>query len=224
MLSKKHKVIFLMPPKTASQSLRESLLDSSIVFDKIQCRPNIHLTLSELMKEFKISESQLSEYKIVQLTRDPYQRFISSYLHQMRLLPARVPDIKIRGMSIDTFSEHLTKCIFKVNFLNCFYGNTSFIERKIASGKNWAGTRAFMAQTDWNDVGADVKYFKLDDLKDGMDPISDYLGIYLPDMPMKNVSEEKTADLYSETVASAVSYIFDIDFQILGYKINGRTH
>ena len=157
-----------------------------------------------------------------------YLHYLNYSRHEANLLVYHRSVLKLAVCKYNYNFGNMFWCIFinffKVNFLNCFYGNTSFIERKIASGKNWAGTRAFMAQADWNDVGADVKYFKLDDLKDGMDPISDYLGIYLPDMPMKNVSEEKTADLYSETVASAVSYIYDIDFQILGYKINGRTH
>lgn len=221
MLSRKQKLIFLMPAKTASQSLREVLLDSSIVFDKIKSSPKIHLTLSEIMREFSLTRQELEEYKIIQVVRDPYERFISAYFHQMKLLPPKVPNIKIRGMDIDTFADHLTKCIFKVNFLNCFYGNTDFIKRNIKEGKNWAGTRALMAQADWNDVGANVKHFKLENLSEnGLDELSDYIGLYLPEMPHKNKSnKEKTADLYSNPVLHNVEYIYDIDFQLFDYSI-----
>lgn len=217
MLSRKHKVIFLMPAKTASQSLKECLMDSSIVFDEIKSRPKIHLTLSELMREFRIGRDELESYKIVQLVRNPYDRFISAYFHQMRLIPGRAEGVTVRGMDIRTFSEHFQRCIFKVNFLNCFYGNTDFIKGNLKTGKNWSGTRALMAQADWNDVGAKVKYFRIEDLSDGMDPVSDHLGIYLPDMPRKNESGiEKTNDLYEE-VCSVVDYVYDIDFHTLGY-------
>jgi hypothetical protein len=220
MLSKKHKVIFLMPPKTASQALTEVLLDSSIVFDKIQRKPKIHLTLSELVDEFEVSEKELSSYKIVQVVRDPYERYISSFLHQMRLIPASAPNMKIRGMDIDIFSEHLVKSLMKPNFLKNFYGNTNFIKKNLEAGKNWSGTRAFMAQADWNDLGAEIKHFKLEDIKDSMESISDYLGIYLPDMAQKNVSiTEKSPDMYSQFVYDTVTYLYRIDFETFGYDL-----
>lgn len=219
MFSRKHKVIFLMPAKTASQSLKECLMDSSIVFEQIKSRPKIHLTLSELSKEFGITRTELDEYKIVQVVRDPYDRFVSAYFHQQRLVPKSSEGIAIRGMDIHTFSSHFQRCIFKVNFLNCFYGNTDFIKHNITTGRNWSGARALMAQADWNDVGADVAYFRLEDLKDGMEAISEHIGVYLPDLPRKNESGvEKTSDLYSSEVMSVVEYVYDIDFQIGGYK------
>lgn len=210
-----------MPPKTGSQSLRETLLDSSIKFDKIVFTPKIHLTLSELLDSFKLSVEEVQDYKIVQVVRDPYERFISAYFHQMKLLPPRVPNIKIRGMDIETFSSHLVKCLFKTNFLNCLYGNTSFIKDNIKTGKNWAGTRAFMAQADWNDLGLPVKHFKLENLQEnGLDELSDYIDTYLPELPHINKShKEKTADMYSQSVLSTIEYVYDIDFKLFGYEI-----
>ena len=220
MVSKKHRVIFLMPPKTASQSLTEVLLDSSIVFDEIKRRPKIHLTLSELMEEFGLSKQELSEYKIVQVVREPYERYISSYLHQLRLIPKYAKNVTIRGMDIDVFSEHLVHSLMKPNFLKNFYGNTSFVKRNLDSGKNWSGSRAFMAQADWNDVGAEIKHFKLEEIKESMEAISDYIGIYLPDMTPKNVSPtKKEPRMYSQFVYDTVSYLYRIDFETFGYDL-----
>jgi hypothetical protein len=77
-----------------------------------------------------------------------------------------------------------------------------------------------MAQADWNDLGAEIKHFKLEDIKDSMESISDYLGIYLPDMAQKNVSTtEKSPDMYSQFVYDTVTYLYRIDFETFGYDL-----
>ena len=87
MISKKDKLIFLMPPKTASKSLKECLLDCSLEFETFDNTEvdTEHLYLSELVKYFDIEN--LLQYKIIQVVRNPYDRFYSSYISSNIELP-----------------------------------------------------------------------------------------------------------------------------------------
>jgi hypothetical protein len=73
MIDKDKRLIVLMPPKTASNSLKETMEKNGIKFSvpsqKIST-PLIHLKLNEIIKNFEVND--LSEYKILQVTRDPY--------------------------------------------------------------------------------------------------------------------------------------------------------
>jgi hypothetical protein len=212
MVSKKSKIIFLMPPKTASQSLTESLLDSSIRFDEINIQyPKIHLFLSELVEAHDIKN--IEEYKIIQVTREPLERYISSYFHQKKILKGI--KTKISDMDIDDFTEHFHDCLGHSNFIKNFYGNEKVIKNMILSGKSWGGSRLYLNQTQWNDLDMPIHYFKLEELQDGLEAISDLIGLYIPDLPQKNVGKNKK--ISTEYVENMVDLIFNSDYKILGY-------
>jgi hypothetical protein len=218
MVSKKSKLIFLMPPKTASNSLKECLLESSIKledFPKDFKYPNIHLYLSELVKVFKIED--LKEYKIIQVCRNPYERFASLYYHNLRMLPE---NHKLKKISIEDFAKRLYKSLLKGNFLDTFYGDKNFILKSIGTGKTWGGARTFLQQIQWCDLPANIKYFKIEDITNSMDSVSDYIGTYLPDMEKRN--ENKTEVDYNSVLTKEIKEIvqeisFD-DFKELEYE------
>ena len=197
MVSKKSKLIFLMPPKTASNSLKESLLDSSINFDELENfrYPKIHLFLSELVQAHKIQD--VENYKIIQLTREPLDKFISSYHHQLKIVQNKRS--KLSDMDIEDFAWNMYDSLQSDDFMKSFYGNYEFVKKYIARGKSWGGSRLYLNQHQWNDMNMPVRYFKLEELQDGLSEISDFINVYLPDLPKKNVGEYKVIDV-SESV------------------------
>lgn len=202
-----------MPPKTASQSFTECLLDSSIKFDELQVSyPKIHLFLSELVDAHEIQD--IEDYKIIQIVREPLERYVSSYFHQLKII--QNVNTKINDMDLDDFTEHYYRCLMAGNFLKNFYGNTNFVKNSIQSGKSWAGSRLYLNQTQWNDLDMPIHYFKLEDLKDGLEAISDLIGVYLPDLPEKNTANKRDIQP-SEFVKHFVKLIFHSDYELLGY-------
>ena len=80
MISTEKKIIILSPPKTASTSLGDVFRRAQINFNvstKIVGYPVFHPKLSEICELHDIVNPE--EYTILQFTRNPYYRFVSSY-------------------------------------------------------------------------------------------------------------------------------------------------
>jgi hypothetical protein len=220
MVSKKSKLIFLMPPKTASNSLSESLYDSSIDFDELVGfpYPKIHLYLSEIVAAYRIED--IVNYKIIQVTRNPMDRFVSSYFHQMRMIENK--PVKISGMDIETYTRHFFKSLIhsEDDFLERFYGNTKFIKNAVLSGNSWGGSRLFLNQHQWNDMDVKVEYFKLEDLKEYTTSLSDYIGVYIPELPEKNTNKKKVdyQSLVTPRIKQIVEFVYEYDYELLNYE------
>jgi hypothetical protein len=217
MISKKSKIIFLMPPKTASNSLTESLLDSSIKFEEFGPSyrlPKIHLFLSEIVKLFNVQD--IENYKVVQLVRDPYHRFASTYFHQIKLLPNKH---HLKRLNFNDFSIHFLNSLKKGDFLNNFFIGTQFMNKSILSGKSWGGARTYLQQTQWNDLGVDIKYIKLQDGIDVSEELTEHLGIYIPEMPLKNVNKNDINydDILTDEIMDIIYQVYYEDFIKLDY-------
>jgi hypothetical protein len=218
MVSKKQRVIFLMPPKTASNSLTDCLRKSEIQFEPLRSKtfPTIHLYLSELASMYNIHN--IDEYKIVQIVRDPAHRFASSYFHQMRTL-SKV-ETNLTGMEFEEFAEHFKDCIGEEgDYLKRFFGRTDFMLKSIRSGKSWGTSRLLLAQHQWNDMGADVKIFKLEKIGKDITPLANYLGVDLPQMPNKNSNKKEVNydELLNENILSIVKEIYEKDYKYFKY-------
>ena len=86
-VSFKEKLIFLTPPKCSTYSLNKFLVDSNVSLNNPINHPQhpfYHPTLKEIIQAYNISN--IKEYKIIQIVRNPYDRFISSYVHEQKLL------------------------------------------------------------------------------------------------------------------------------------------
>ena len=217
MISEISKVIFLMPPKTASNSIKKSLIESGITpIKKETIYPDIHLFLSEIVETYGVKN--VNDYKIVQIVRDPQTRFASSYYHQQRIL--KNIETNLKGLSFEEYTIHLKDCMLsKKDFFERFYGRIDFIQDFIAKGKSWGGTRLYLNQYQWNDLGANVKHFKLEEISKDIKPLSDYLEIDLK--PLKSINTNKTptdySTLYSEETLGIVNQLFKKDFELFGY-------
>lgn len=206
-----------MPPKTASNSIRVLLQQFEYVFSKHLkiSLPQIHLRISEIIDLFDVSD--LSEYKIIQITRNPYYRYVSSFFHQNRIIPENYnPNFK--NYNLTEFSKYLLESKKSNNFVESFYGDTSFINTSIKSGESWGGSRLFDTQLSWDDVGANVEYFKLENLSTDISELENFLGITLKKLPIINSRGlNNHMDLITPEIKDIVVELFDEDFTKFNY-------
>lgn len=206
-----------MPPKTASNSIRVLLQQLDCVFSTHSkvVLPQIHLKLSEIIDLFDVNN--LSEYKIIQITRNPYHRYISSFFHQNRIIPENYKP-KFKNFNLTEFSTHLLESKKSANFIESFYGDTSFINSSIKSGESWGGSRLFDTQISWDDVGANVQYFKLENLSTDISELENFLGDTLKKLPMINSSGlNNHMDLITPEIKDIVTELFEEDFIKFNY-------
>lgn len=203
-----------MPPKTASNSIKEMLRMSGVNLlpPKKQTLPHIHLKLSEIKNEYELVN--LLSYNIIQVVRNPYDRMVSSYYHQLRLLP----NSKFKEIDFQKFLELLLECYCHQNFLECFYEDLSFIDKSIDSKIHWGGSRLFNLQSSWNDLNHDLVYFKLEDLKVNISPLSDFMGLELTHLPkINNNPITDYSNLLSSKNKELIEKIFVKDFETYSY-------
>jgi hypothetical protein len=216
MISKTNKIILLNPPKTASTSIIQNLYGNGVQFD---FQKKIHLKLNEIVERHNVES--LDEYKIIQITRDPYDRMISSYYHQMRILksPEVIGNIPLTGYTFNEFLYHLNHTINSVNFIDDFYGDSSFINQTILEGKTWGGTRFYHTQSSWRNLDCNLYHFKLKDLIDDISPLSDLIKLNLKPLLMVNKNplsidyEKHKTKLNKEIIRK----IFTDDFKNFNY-------
>jgi len=220
MIDKDKKLIVLMPPKTASNSLKETIgkngFQFSIPSQKIST-PLIHLKLNEIIKIFEVND--VSEYKILQVTRDPYTRFVSSYFHLMRITHnSRL--LKFSNYDFPTFTNHFYESIKTENFIKNFYGNTSFVDHCINNGISWGGSRLFDTQKSWCDAESNVSYFKLEDISKEISPINNFLPAKISFLSNINKSnlEHKYDSMITSKIKDIVLEVFEEDFKFFNYK------
>jgi hypothetical protein len=219
MIDKNKKIIVLMPPKTASNSIKQTLEKQGVKFSsptKKTNSPLIHLKLNEIVDLFEIDN--LNEYKIFQIVRNPYNRFVSSYFHQVRILN-NMKTVKFINYNLNQFSKHLHNTIKSENFLKNFYGDTSFIERSIKNGVSWGGSRLYDTQLSWKNLDCNITYFKLEDVSVNIQPISDFLEISLPKLDIVNFHSngKNYSELIDDEIKLIVEKIFAEDIKVFQY-------
>jgi len=222
MVSKERKIIFLLPPKTASNSLVQTLMNNGFTPDsqsKKYTVSKIHLKLDEIMDRYDIES--LEGYKVIQVTRNPYDRIISSYFHQMRIF--RAPDfranISIRDYKFDQFLRHLNLTINSENFIEDFYGDAAYINYVIENKRFWAGTRFYHTQSSWKNVDCDFHHFKLENLTNDITPIESFVYLSLPPLIKFNFNPDRIdyEKYKTESNKEIIRDIFSIDFDTFSY-------
>jgi hypothetical protein len=217
MISKNKKLIILMPPKTASNSIRALLQQFEYVFSTHlkMVLPQIHLRLSEIIDLHDVTD--LSEYKIIQITRNPYHRYVSSFFHQNRIIPENY-NSNFKNFNLTEFSKHLLDSKKSNNFIESFYGDASFINSSINRGESWGGSRLFDTQVSWDDIGANVEYFKLENLTTDISELKNFLGVNFKKLPLINSWVlNNHMDLITPEIKDIVVELFDEDFTKFNY-------
>lgn len=222
MVSKQLKLIFLQPPKTASRSLNKCLMNNGFV--KSYQSENfpvykIHLKLDEIVEKYEIES--LDGYKVIQITRNPYDKFISSYYHQLRIFekPEFQGHIPISGYTFDEFLFHLNSTINSENFIESFYGNPDYINYVISNKPTWGGSRFYHTQSSWKNVDCDFYYFKIENLVNDITPLNNLIGLNLPPLESINVNplEIDYEQHKTETNKQIIKNLFLEDFTNFSY-------
>lgn len=222
MVSTRHKLILLLPPKTGSSSFVRLFLDAGVTFDRPVRQvsfPVYHLLLSEIQYIFALSDEQIQTYRCVQITRNPYRRAVSAWLHQMELTGTR-----------ETFDAHVKRVsenrhLLPHNpdkFYSSFYGDPDHKQRSFKKG-NWGGMRFYFQQQWWNDLEVPLRAFKLEELSESTLELAEYCQIDLP--KMKKIKKNMTwqfpgFNYYSnnETVTQ-IQQLYQTDFQTFSYDV-----
>lgn len=215
----KNKLIVLSPPKTGSNSLKTYLNNNGLDFDeafKIVKHPTIHLTLNELIKMHEVWKEQLVDYKIIQIVRNPYDRFVSAFLHQNRMLETKLDF----NQTIEAVSE--SKMLLPNNceeFFQDFYV-LGWAEKSYREN-NWGGLRLWYEQNWYNDLFANVKTFKLEDLQNDTTELNNYLKIEGGEFPKENqFGEGNYMDYYTDEQKRIVAKLYERDFLLYGYDFD----
>jgi hypothetical protein len=223
MVSKTQKIIFLYPPKTASNSLRVSLNNNGFIEDTqndTYLTPKLHLKLDEIMVAYDIES--LDGYKVIQVTRNPYDRMISAYYHQIRIFnrPDFESSVSISEHTFDQFLIHLNLTINSENFIDDFYGNSSHINYVIENKKSWGGIRFYNTQSSWKNIDCDFYHFKLEDLTKDIKPLCDLINLPLSPLYQINTNPEKVDYEIHKTPQNKliIQNLFSEDFNTFGYK------
>jgi hypothetical protein len=215
------KIIVLLPPKTASTSITNALMKCGIRFSdpkKVLSYPTFHLKLSEICEWHQLDD--ITDYTIIQFTRNPYYRFVSAYYQLMRLTPFN-KNLSFYGMNFNEFTSHLNHSKLSENFIKTFFGNDSFYYENLKQKKNWSGVRMFEEQVSYNDLNKKMNYFKIEDSLSNMSLVSDLFGVNID--PVINVNKNPINvdydNLLDEECTEIIRRHYINDFNILGYSL-----
>jgi hypothetical protein len=221
-VSKKHKVILITPPKTGTHSITSYIKNSGIESEapvNLANYPIYHLTLSEICKVYDIPYEDLDNFKILQCVRNPYNRMVSAWLHQIKILNSRIDFIQL--LSNVKENKHLLPDNTD-QFYTSFYGDIQHKNKSFKMG-NWGGLRFYFEQNWFNDVNVNIKYFKLENLQNSTKELSEYLNVKVSKFPhinrnSRDLSESKYKLFYSSMQRNMVEEMYSNDIKMFDYE------
>jgi len=223
-VSESKKIILITPPKCGTHSIIKYLNDANIKTDKSTINvnyPAYHLRLSEICKVYDIKHSDLNNFKILQCVRNPYNRIVSAWLHQMIILNKKIDFLEL----LDKLKKNKNLLPNNVDiFYKNFYGNIEHKHKSFKNG-NWGGLRFYFEQNWFNDVNANVKYFKIETLKYSTKELSDFLDIETNVFPHENKNkfnkiETSYKEFYNNECMNIVNEIYEKDINLYNYKLD----
>ena len=224
-VSSERKIIILLPPKTASVTVQNTMIESGIKFQggmfwehvpKKLNYPICHLKLSELCELHDLTN--IEDYTIVQFTRNPYYRFVSAYYQLMRINSSGT-DLSYNNMEFKEFTNHLNKSKLSNDFIKTFFGDDLYYYQNLKSKKHWSGVRMFEEQVSWNDLNAKIHYFKTETTFNDMSVVTELLKCdpISVEFHNKNPKDVDYDSLLDDECMEIIHHCFINDFNILGY-------
>lgn len=217
---KKRKIILITPPKTGTHSITKYFTNNgiynSLPIHKVN-HPIYHLTLSEICKIYDICTEALIDFKIIQCVRNPYDRMVSAWLHQNRILNKNLSFYELLCM-VEEIKHLLPNDIDQ--FYYSFYKDVNYKDKSFING-HWGGLRFYFEQNWFNDVNANINYFKLENLKNSTIDLSTFLGIKLENFPHINKNTKRNMDYnsyYDDTKKDMVTKMYKNDINLFSYE------
>lgn len=218
-VSFKHKLIFLTPPRCSTYSLKLFLDNNKIEMDepiRPLSTPFYHATLSEIIYSYDIDINDLPHFKIIQIVRNPYDRFISSFQKQNEIFSTKF-NLEDFIYKVEKY-KYLLPYSLNEFYLN-FYQNEEF---KILQHNlnQHGGVRFFYEQNWWNNLNKKVyiNYFKLEDINNNISSLCNLLNIDKTNIyPIENKSFKQSLNL-SLSEKNKIYNLFKKDFEMFNYE------
>lgn len=211
MVNKEKKIILLTPSKCSSNSLINLLLNNGINLESpLRDLDDIysHPTLSEICYSHDIDLESIQNYKIIQIVRNPYDRFISGYNHQKSIYPLCPP----LGDFIYNLEKNKYLLPYNINdFYKKFYGDIGFKYFSRSNNNGWGGLRFWYEQNWWNNIEVKVNIFKLEEISNNSLPLTNLLNIPNTPYPKIKKGEYKKINLDKE-LKSKIYNLYKNDF------------
>ena len=218
MILRYKKIIFLLPPKTGSSSFVKMFKDNGFHFEMVNTR--IHPFLSEIIDYHKIEN--INEYKIYQLCRNPFDRMISSFFFQKKLIKDKKRYKKFIDLSFNDFVNLITDNVNLLphsidSFCENVFNDSEFSTRRLPSAY---GIRFYIPQTKWVNDEINVTYLKLEDLSQDVSILQNILNtdkkLILPKINSNHV-DISYKEMYSDESIEMIKTIYSQDFKKLNY-------
>jgi len=218
MLLRYKKIIFLLPPKTGSSSFVKMLKDNGFEFEMVKTQ--LHPFLSEIIKYYKIED--ISEYKIYQLCRNPFDRMVSSFYFQKKIIKDKKRYREFIDLSFDDFIKLITDNVDLLSnnidsFCKNVFNDSKFSTRHLPSAY---GIRFYIPQTKWVNENVDVTYLKIEDLNKDLSILQNILDtnkkLILPKINSNHVDISYN-EMYSNKNIEMMKQVYSEDFLKLNY-------
>ena len=218
MLLRYKKIIFLLPPKTGSSSFVKMIKDSGFEFEMVETR--LHPFLSEIIEYYEIED--IGEYKIYQLCRNPFDKMISSFYFQKKIIKDKKRYKKFIDLSFDDFVKLITNNVHLLpnsidSFCENVFNDSEFSTRHLPSAY---GIRFYIPQTKWINKNVDVTYLKIEDLNKDLSILQNILDtdkkLILPKINSNHLDIPYN-EMYNNESIEMIQKVYNEDFLKLNY-------
>jgi len=219
MLLRYKKIIFLLPPKTGSTSFIRMMSNNNVRYELVNTQ--LHPFLSEIIEYHKIKN--INEYKIYQLCRNPFDKMISSFYFQKKIIKDKQRYKEFIDLSFSEFIKLVTDNIHLLphnvdSFCKNVFNDSKFSTRHLPSAY---GIRFYIPQTNWKDIEVDVTYLKIEDINNDTTILQNILDmdkkLILPKLNSNNINTSYDGMCTNEDINLIYSK-YEKDFTKLNYS------
>jgi hypothetical protein len=192
--------------------------DNGFEFEMVKTQ--LHPFLSEIIEYHKIEN--INEYKIYQLCRNPFDRIISSFYFQKKIIKDKKRYKEFIDLSFDDFVKLITDNVHLLSqdidsFCENVFNDSQFSTRHLPSAY---GIRFYIPQTKWANNSINVTYLKIEDLNEDLSILQNILDIdkklILPKINSNHIDTSYN-EMYSNENIEIIKKVYSEDFLKLNY-------